>query len=122
LAALRGKSTDAETRLGRLHAAIENGIAGQHDRTLKERLAAGTGYCPGSLRVGDAPKLERLVTGGGAAPAGVPSFIRTWLKSKWKRFPGALRKSSLINGFAKIIKLSLMKQPAFLSRVSTQVL
>ncbi len=40
LAALRGKLTDAEGRLGRLYQAIENGVADANDPTLKDRIAA----------------------------------------------------------------------------------
>lgn len=38
LAALRAKLADAESRLGRLYAAIESGIADMRDETLKERI------------------------------------------------------------------------------------
>jgi site-specific DNA recombinase len=40
LTALRKKLADVEGRLGRLYAAIENGIADPTDATLKERVAA----------------------------------------------------------------------------------
>jgi hypothetical protein len=40
LMALRAKLVDAETRLGRLYAAIENGVADPGDSTLKERIAS----------------------------------------------------------------------------------
>jgi hypothetical protein len=40
LTALRAKLADAEGRLGRLYAAIENGIADPADATLKDRVAA----------------------------------------------------------------------------------
>lgn len=137
LTALRSKVTDAEARLGRLYAAIENGIADPSDMTLKERIEAVkterdiaqvafdravaevspqarvtqdkidafveamrsnvlTGETPfrrayirslvDQVEVDDAEirihgrrtVLERLVMGGGAAPAGVPSFVRKW--------------------------------------------
>ncbi len=39
LTALRAKLTEAETRLGRLYAAIENGVADPADATLKDRVA-----------------------------------------------------------------------------------
>ena len=138
LTALRAKLTDAESRLGRLYAAIESGIADPSDATLKERVAAvkterdiaqvafdravaetaarGPDHgrqdrrlrrshadeCPhrrhaiparlhplrhrsGRSRRHGNPHhrptdsvLERLVMGGGAAPAGVPSFVRKW--------------------------------------------
>jgi site-specific DNA recombinase len=38
--ALRAKVTDAESRLGRLYAAIENGVAHVDDPTLKDRVAS----------------------------------------------------------------------------------
>jgi site-specific DNA recombinase len=137
LTALRAKLTDAEGRLGRLYAAIENGIADPSDATLKERVAAVkterdiaqvafdravaelrpnaritedkiaafvevmrtnmlTGETPfrrayirsvidqvevddTEIRIiGRRTVLERLVMGGGAVPAGVPSFVRKW--------------------------------------------
>jgi site-specific DNA recombinase len=40
LAALRAKVSDADSRLGRLYAAIESGIADLTDQTLKERVAS----------------------------------------------------------------------------------
>ena len=40
LSALRAKVTDAESRLGRLYAAIESGVADINDQTLKDRVAA----------------------------------------------------------------------------------
>jgi site-specific DNA recombinase len=40
LSALRAKVTDAESRLGRLYAAIESGVADISDQTLKDRVAA----------------------------------------------------------------------------------
>lgn len=40
LTALRGKVAEAQTRLGRLYAAIENGLADLSDQTLKDRVAA----------------------------------------------------------------------------------
>lgn len=141
LTALRAKLTEAETRLGRLYAAIENGIADPADATLKDRVAVVknerdiaqiafdravaemrpaaritedkiaafveamrtnvlTGETPfrrayiramiDQVEVDDAEirihgrrtVLERLVMGGGAAPAGVPSFVRKWRARK----------------------------------------
>ena len=137
LAALRGKFTDAEGRLGRLYQAIETGIADPNDATLKNRVAAvkterdiaqaafdravsemrpearitedkiasfvatmrgnvlsgDTAFRRAWLRSvvdkvevddteirihGRRTVLERLVMGGGAAPAAVPSFVREW--------------------------------------------
>jgi site-specific DNA recombinase len=137
LTALRAKLTNAEERLGRLYAAIENGIADPADATLKERIAgvrterdiaqvafdravaemtptarltqekiaAFTETMRANVLTGDTPfrrayiravidqvevddeevrivgrrsVLERLVMGGGAIPAGVPSFVRKW--------------------------------------------
>ena len=40
LTALRAKISDAESRLGRLYAAIESGVADLNDQTLKDRVAA----------------------------------------------------------------------------------
>ena len=40
LTALRAKISDAESRLGRLYAAIESGVADLSDQTLKDRVAA----------------------------------------------------------------------------------
>jgi hypothetical protein len=40
LTALRSKITDAESRLGRLYAAIESGVADLNDQTLKDRVVA----------------------------------------------------------------------------------
>lgn len=40
LTALRAKVSDAQSRLARLYAAIENGIADPSDQTLKDRIAA----------------------------------------------------------------------------------
>lgn len=137
LSALRGKVADAQKRLARLYAAIENGIADPHDQTLKERIAAVKSerdlaqasfdravaetnprtriteekiaafveVMRENVLMGDTPfrrayirsvidqvevddaeirihgrrsVLERMVMGGGAAPAGVPSFVRKW--------------------------------------------
>ena len=137
LSALRAKLTDAQDRLGRLYAAIENGIADPSDATLKERIdavkterdiaqvafdravsemrpdaritedniAAFADLMRANILNGEIPfrrayirslidqvevddteirihgrrsVLERLVMGGGAAPAGVPSFVRKW--------------------------------------------
>lgn len=137
LSALRAKLTDAKDRLGRLYAAIENGIADPSDATLKGRIdavkterdiaqvafdraisemrpdaritedniAAFADLMRANILNGEIPfrrayirslidqvevddteirihgrrsVLERLVMGGGAAPAGVPSFVRKW--------------------------------------------
>ena len=137
LTMLRGNLTDAESRLGRLYQAIENGVADPNDPTLKDRIAAvkterdiaqasfdraahemhpearitadkiaafvatmrenvlsgDTAFRRAYLRAvidkvevddseirihGRKTVLERLVMGGGAAPAGVPSFVREW--------------------------------------------
>ena len=40
LTALRAKISDAESRLARLYAAIESGVADLNDQTLKDRVAA----------------------------------------------------------------------------------
>ena len=40
LTALRAKISDAESRLGRLYAAIESGVADLNDQTLKDRVTA----------------------------------------------------------------------------------
>jgi site-specific DNA recombinase len=40
LSALRAKISDAESRLGRLYAAIESGVADLNDQTLKDRVTA----------------------------------------------------------------------------------
>ena len=40
LTALRAKISDSESRLGRLYAAIESGVADLNDQTLKDRVAA----------------------------------------------------------------------------------
>ncbi len=141
LSALRAKLTDAKDRLGRLYAAIENGIADPSDATLKERIeavkterdiaqvafdravsemrpdaritedniAAFAELMRANILSGEIPfrrayirslidqvevddteirihgrrsVLERLVMGGGAAPAGVPSFVRKWRARK----------------------------------------
>jgi hypothetical protein len=141
LTALRAKLTDAKDRLGRLYAAIENGIADPSDATLKERIdavkterdiaqvafdraisemrpdaritedniAAFADLMRANILNGEIPfrrayirslidqvevddseirihgrrsVLERLVMGGGAAPAGVPSFVRKWRARK----------------------------------------
>ena len=137
MTALRAKLADAESRLGRLYAAIESGIADPRDVALKERvavvkserdiaqvsfdravaemrpetrisedkIAAFVEIMRKNVMSGDAPfrrayirsmidqvevddteirihgrqtVLERLAMGGGAAPAGVPSFVRKW--------------------------------------------
>jgi site-specific DNA recombinase len=137
LSALRAKVTDAESRLGRLYAAIESGVADIHDQTLKEqvtalkterdiaqvaldraaaeinprsritddKIAAFVDVMRSNVLTGETPfrrayirsvidqvevddteiriigrkaVLERLVMGGGASPAGVPSFVREW--------------------------------------------
>ena len=137
LSALRAKTTDAQTRLDRLYAAIESGVADAGDETLKgriaavktdrdlaqiafdravaetsprtriteERIAAFVDVMRTNVLTGDTPfrrayirsvidqvevddeeiriigrrtTLERLVMGGGAAPAEVPSFVRKW--------------------------------------------
>ena len=137
LTSLRAKLTDAESRLGRLYAAIESGITDPSDATLKDRvaavkterdiaqvafdravaelrpdtriteakIAAFTQAMRANILTGETPfrrayirsvidqvevddeeirimgrktVLERLVMGGGAAPAGVPSFVRKW--------------------------------------------
>lgn len=137
LTALRGKLSDAESRLARLYQAIESGIADPTDPTLKDRVAAVkadrdiaqaafdravtelkpsaritavkiaafvdvmrtnvlTGPIPfrraylraviDNVEVDDMEirihgrrnVLERLVMGGGATPAGAPSFDRKW--------------------------------------------
>ena len=137
LTALKAKLTDAESRLGRLYAAIESGVADPTDQTLKDRVAtvkterdiAQTAYdralaetspraritpdkiaasvevMRNNILTGDTPfrrayirsvidqvevddaeirivgrrsVLERLVMGGGATPAGVPSFVPKW--------------------------------------------
>jgi site-specific DNA recombinase len=137
LSALRAKVTDAESRLGRLYAAIESGVADINDQTLKDRvaalkterdiaqvafdraaaetnpraritgdkIAAFVGVMRSNVLTGETPfrrayirsvidqvevddteiriigrktVLERLVMGGGASPAGVPSFVREW--------------------------------------------
>jgi site-specific DNA recombinase len=135
LTAIKTKLTDAESRLARLYAAIESGVADLTDTTLKDRVAtvkterdiAQTSYdralaetspraritpdkiaasveiMRNNILAGDTPfrrayirsvidqvevddaeirivgVLERLVMGGGAAPAGVPSFGPKWL-------------------------------------------
>jgi site-specific DNA recombinase len=138
LTAIKAKLTDAESRLARLYAAIESGVADLTDTTLKDRVAtvkterdiAQTSYdralaetspraritpdkiaasveiMRNNILAGDTPfrrayirsvidqvevddaeirivgrrsVLERLVMGGGAAPAGVPSFGPKWL-------------------------------------------
>lgn len=137
LADLRAKLADAESRLARFYAAIENGTADPSDATLKNRIAAVRterdiaqvalaraaaemrpdaclseekisaflDLMRSNITIGDTPfrrayirsmidqvevddteirivgrrtVLERLVMGGGAAPAGVPSFVRKW--------------------------------------------
>jgi len=137
LTALKAKLGEAEERIKRLYAAIENGIADPSDPTLKDRIAAlrtdrdiakgayeraaaelrpdvrinaeriaaftelmrrnVTGGAVEFRRAwlrsmidnvevddeeirihGRRDVLERLVMGGGAAPAGVPSFVRKW--------------------------------------------
>jgi DNA invertase Pin-like site-specific DNA recombinase len=137
LAALREKVTDTQSRLDRLYAAIESGVADLADQSLKDRIAAVkterniaqaaldraaaelnprariteeniaafVGVMRTNVLTGDTPfrrayirsvidqvevddteiriigrktTLERLVMGGGAAPAGVPSFVRNW--------------------------------------------
>ena len=137
LSALRAKVADAQGRLGRLYAAIENGTADPADPALKDRvsavkaerdlaqvaldramaetspcarlteekIAAFVGVMRANVLTGDTSfrrayirsvidqvevgnyeiriigrrtTLERLLMGGGAAPAGVPSFVRKW--------------------------------------------
>ena len=138
LTAIKAKLTDAESRLARLYAAIESGVADPTDKTLKDRvatvkterdiaqtahdralaetspraritpdmIAASVEVMRNNILTGDTPfrrayirsvidqvevddaeirivgrrsVLERLVMGGGATPAGVPSFGPKWL-------------------------------------------
>jgi site-specific DNA recombinase len=137
LTALRAKLADAQSRLDRLYAAIESGVADLADETFKARvstvktdrdlaqialeravaelnpraritgeniaafvavmrekvLTGDTAFRRAYIRsvidqvevddseiriIGRRTTLERLVMGGGAAPAGVPSFVRKW--------------------------------------------
>jgi site-specific DNA recombinase len=149
LTALKAKVTEAASRLGRLYAAIESGIADLSDQTFKERVAAvkterdlaqtaldralaetnpraritedriaafvdvmrsnvltgDTPFCRAYIRsvidqvevddaeiriVGRRTVLERLVMGGGAAPAGVPSFVRKWRAGRDSNTPNQI--------------------------------
>ncbi|WP_292412075.1 hypothetical protein [Mesorhizobium sp.] len=50
-------------------------------RISKDKIAAFVEVMRANLLTGDVQDemaLERLVMGGGAAPAGVPSFVRKW--------------------------------------------
>jgi hypothetical protein len=120
MTALQNKVADTENRLLRAYQAIENGVAGFSDPTLKDRLVtlkADRDQAKASLdsafaslmreNVTNGPIpfrraylravidqvevddteirihgrksiLERLVMGGGAAPEGMPSFVRKW--------------------------------------------